>query len=148
MVEFALCVPLLAMLVFGVVDLGRAYAVAERERNAVREAAFYAADHPGQLHNVVGTACADPANAAWRGSNEGSGAYTFTFSPDLAKPATDCNPTTMPAGLGPGQPLRVTATTSLTLFTPLVGQMVGSPLSISATVCVEIEGPPTTVPCP
>jgi hypothetical protein len=148
LVEFAICVPMLAMLVCGVVDLGRTYAVAERARGAAREAAFYAASHPGQLHNVTGTACADPGNAAWRGSNEGAGTYTFTFSPDLAIPRTDCNPAALPAGLGPGQPLRVTATTKLVLLTPLIGQMLGSPMNISATVCVDVEGPPSTVACP
>jgi hypothetical protein len=147
-VEFALCVPMLAILVFGLVDLGRAYTVAERARGAAREAAFYAASHPGQLHNVTGTACADPGNAEWRGSNEGAGSYTFKFSPDLASPLTDCNPASLPTGLGPGQPLRVTATTTMVLLTPLLGQMFGSPMKISATVCVDVQGPPSTVACP
>jgi hypothetical protein len=53
----------------------------------------------------------------------------------------------MPAGLGPGQPLRVTATTSLSLFTPMVGAVTGNPVTVSATVCVDIAGPPSTVPC-
>jgi Flp pilus assembly protein TadG len=147
LVEFALVAPVLAMLGFGVVDLGRGYALGERARAAAREAAFYAASHPGQLHNVASTACADPANATWRGTNAGAGSFTFTFSPDLANPATDCDPSPMPAGLGPGQPLKVTARANLTLLTPLVSMVVGNPVAVSATVCVDVAGPPSTVPC-
>jgi Flp pilus assembly protein TadG len=147
LVEFAICLPGLALLTLGVVDFGRAYSLTQQARSAAREAAFYAASHPGQLHRVAGTACADPANAAWRGSNAGAGSFAFTFSPDLANPVTDCNPSPLPAGLGAGQPLRVTATGSLTIFTPLVGAIVGNPAKVSATVCVDIAGPPSTVPC-
>lgn len=147
LVEFAICLPAVAILTLGVVDLGRAYSLTQQARAAAREAALYAATHPGQLHNVAGTACADPANAAWRGSNAGSGPFTFTFSPDVANPLTDCNPAPLPAGLGAGQPLRVTATASMAIFTPLVGAVVGNPAKVSATVCVDIAGPPSTVPC-
>jgi hypothetical protein len=147
LVEFALCVPVLAILCLGVVDLGRAYTLTQRARTAAREAAFYAAGHPGQLHNVAQTPCADPGNASWRGSNAGSGSFTFTFSPDLANPTTDCNPSPMPAGLGAGQPLKVRATGTMTLFTPLLGAITGNPLNVSATVCVDVAGPPSTVPC-
>jgi Flp pilus assembly protein TadG len=147
LVEFAICLPVLAMLSLGIVDLGRAYSHSEQARAAAREAAFYAASHPGQLHNVANTACADPANATWRGANAGSGSFTFTFSPDLANPTTDCNPSPLPTGLGAGQPLRVTAKASMTLFTPLIGAITGNPIKVSATVCVDIAGPPSTVPC-
>jgi hypothetical protein len=111
---------------------------------------MYAAGHPGQLENVANTACADPANATWRGNSAGSGSFTFTFSPDLntSTPATVCNPSPMPAGLGPGQPLKVTATGSLALFTPLIGAITGNPVKVSATVCIDIDGPPSTVACP
>jgi hypothetical protein len=145
MVEFALCLPVLATLTFGLVDLSRAYVITERAKTAAREAAFYAASHPGQLHSVSGSDCADPSNAAWRGAHEGSGTFTFTFSPDL----TTCNPTSMPANLSAGRPIRVTAHATLTLLTPLVGKIVGgNPLNISSSVCVSIEGAPSTVACP
>jgi Flp pilus assembly protein TadG len=147
LVEFAICLPVLATLALGIVDLGRAYSLAEQARSAAREAAFYAASHPGQLHNVANSACTDPANATWRGANAGVGSFSFTFSPDLANPQTDCNPSPMPAGLAGGQPLRVTATRSMTLFTPLIGAITGNPVTVSATVCVDVAGPPSTVPC-
>jgi Flp pilus assembly protein TadG len=147
LVEFAICEPVLAILAFGVVDLGRAYSLTQQARAAAREAALFAAGHPGQLHDVANTACADPANATWRGANAGAGSFSFTFTPDLANPTTDCNPATMPAGLSAGQPLRVTASRTMTLFTPLVGAMVGNPVRVSATVCVDVAGTPSTVPC-
>jgi Flp pilus assembly protein TadG len=147
LVEFAICLPVLAMLALGIVDLGRAYSLAEQARSAAREAAFYAASHPGQLRDVPNTACADPANATWRGANAGAGSFAFAFSPDLANRLTDCNPSPMPAGLQAGQPLRVTATTKLTLFTPLIGAITGNPVQVSATVCIDVAGPPSTVPC-
>jgi hypothetical protein len=52
----------------------------------------------------------------------------------------------MPAGLAAGKVLKVRAEARLTLSTPLVGWVVGR-VKVSATECVDIGAPPSTVPC-
>ena len=47
-VEFALCLPVLALLVCGVIDLGRWYSAWNETKNAAREGALYAQTHPNQ----------------------------------------------------------------------------------------------------
>jgi len=145
MIEFALVLPVLSLLIFGSIDFARAYILSETANNAAREAAFYAAVHPGQIHNSTGTACADPSNADWHGTQEegGTSTFTFTYSPNL----TTCNPSPMPADLQPGQPLRVTAHSSLTLLTPMLGSLIGNAVNVSASVCVDVDGPPAAIAC-
>jgi Flp pilus assembly protein TadG len=147
MVEFALLLPVIAIFTLGTVDMARGYVVYERVRNATREAAVYAGEHPGQLHDSSGTACANPANADYRGTQEASGqAVQFRYSTNLVT----CNPpaASMPSGLAAGQPLTVVGTSTLKLLTPLVSKFLGNPVSISSSVCVNITGSPSTVSCP
>ena len=146
MVEFALCLPLLAMLSLGTIDLGRAFQLSQRAKAAAREAAAYASRHPGQQDSTGGGSCADPANAAWHGHQEGGTTYTFTFSPSQSGCVTD--PTALPASLQPGQNIKVTATTTLTLMTPFIRSIVGGNPKVSSSVCMTISGgTPTTVAC-
>ncbi|GAC1540328.1 MAG: hypothetical protein NVS3B12_27150 [Acidimicrobiales bacterium] len=137
--------PLMATLAFGIMDLGRVFTVHESLVNAARESADFVASHPGQEHSYTGTACVDPANADWRGHNEGrvSTNYTFTYSTDAASCITD--PTLLPAGLAAGQPLRVRATTTVRALTPLFP----SNIIVAASTCISIAGgKPSSTACP
>ena len=143
LVEFALFVPVLGFLTFGLVDLSRAFLVYEQVHNAAREAATFAATHPGQLHSYPGTTCQSPSNAEWHGNVEDNQSFAYTFSSDVTSCVID--PSQLPASSTIGQPLRVTARTSMSTLTPFLG----SKLSISATVCVNIgAGAPATTACP
>jgi Flp pilus assembly protein TadG len=143
LVEFALCLPVLTILVFGVIDVGRAYVLLESLQNAAHEAAAYAAVHPGQQKVATG-ACADPANADWRGTREGKAdsTLTFTYTPSVA--CTSDPAVLAAANLAPGQPLKVKATKTMQVLTPLFT----SNLTISATVCVSVSGATPTGTCP
>lgn len=143
LVEFAICLPLLTILASGVMDLGRVFVLQEGLRNAVRESAAYAALHPGQQQAGSG-ACADPANATWRGTNEGKAdtSVTFTYVPSVAC-TTDPN-TLAAANLAPGQPLRVKATRTMHTLMPLYA----GDLKVSASVCVAVAGAAPTGTCP
>jgi Flp pilus assembly protein TadG len=146
LIEFGLLLPVLAILSFGIVDLSRVYVLYDQAHGAAQQAALFAATHPGQLHSASGTLCQDPANAEWHGNNEGSKSFTYTFSSNVASCVTD--PSQLPAGSASGQPLRVTATGSINLLTPIVQNMVGNPVSVSSTVCVNIGGAaPATTAC-
>lgn len=145
LVEFSICLPVLAILTFGIIDVGRLFVAYEGLQNAAREAATYASQHPGQQHASTGTACADPANADWRGAHEGSAtrSYTFTYSTDMASCVTD--PTQLPSTLAPGKPLRVKARTVVHTLTPLLP----ATLSVGASVCVSVAGAtPSGAACP
>lgn len=143
MVEFAICLPLLMVLVSGVMDLGRVFVLHESLQNAVREAAAYAALHPGQ-QKAAAAPCADPANADWRGRNEGKADPTlaFTYTPSVA--CTTDPSALSAANLGPGKPLRVKATRTMQTFMPFFP----SGLAVSASVCVTVGGATPTGTCP
>jgi Flp pilus assembly protein TadG len=146
LLEVAISLALLAIISLGITDTARAYVLSQQVHSAAETTALFAASHPGQLHNVPGTPCADPGNATWQGSNPASGLVHLTFVPDLVDSANDCNPSPMPAGLAAGKVLKVTAAARLTLSTPLIGWLVGR-VEVSATECVVISGPPSTVRC-
>ncbi|MGZ4683652.1 MAG: TadE/TadG family type IV pilus assembly protein, partial [Acidimicrobiales bacterium] len=61
LMEFALLLPLLAILAFGVADLGRAYSLQNRVTNMAREGAFYAQFHP---YDVAGCPNGSTTDAA------------------------------------------------------------------------------------
>ena len=143
MVEFAICLPLLIILAAGVMDLGRVFVIQESLRNSVREAAAYAALHPGQQKTASG-ACADPANADWRGANEAKpdSSLSFTYTPSVTC-TTDLGALAS-AGLAPGQPLRVTGTRVMhTLMT-----FYSTDLKVSASVCIAVAGAAPSGSCP
>src|SRR5687767_3574299 len=95
-VEFALIVPLLALLTMGVVDFGRIFYSYETLANAAREGARYCALHPG---NASGT------QSRVNGEVDGTVASVT---------ATGC--TNQPRG----QPVTVTVTAPFAPVTPLI----------------------------
>lgn len=146
LVEFALCLPLLCVLVFGAVDAARAYTTAEEVQAAAREGAMYARRAGGAQQPGPGV-CADPNNATWHAKHEAA-AVTLQFQPSITGCVNDPG-TLAAAGLGPGQPLRVTATAPFRFLTPFGNVVLGARDSISASVCVTIEGAaPAATPCP
>ena len=144
LLEFSICMPVLAILVFGMIDIGRVFVVRESLQNAAHEAAAFAAAHPGQLHGPAAGGCPDPQNAEWRGHHEGTGVstYSFAFTPDIASCTTDPAQLT---SLPPGAPVRVRASTKIHMLTPYFP----ADLTIGGSVCVSISGAkPSGAPCP
>lgn len=133
--EFALLLPLLAILVFGTVDLGRAYQLKNQLKNAAREGAAYAQVYP--LRQQTTGACAAPNNIRYRAQSElGDGTGTgFTIT---ITPATGCNVAS--TSLEPGDEVTVSASRSFDVFTPLVGAITGDPINITESVTVVIQG--------
>jgi Flp pilus assembly protein TadG len=132
LVEFALLLPFLAIVVFGTIDLGRAYLLWNQVKNSAREGANYAQLHPSEQTPNSGS-CADPANIRYRARSEAGSAssnFTVTVSPAASG---GCDPTNPPAA---GTNVTVTVGSSLNLLTPLVAQIVGNPLSVKASVTV------------
>ena len=119
-IELALLLPFLAILVFGTVDLGRAYQLKNRLTNAAREGAFYGQFHPCDTAGIdTAVANEDPGISALPG---------FTVDEHV----TGC-PTTAAGDL------RVTASAQLTIFTPFVGAITGQKVTVGGNSTVVVQ---------
>lgn len=139
LVEFALILPLLAIITFGTVDVGRAYMQWNRVKNAAREGANYAQYNPSR-QIVSGSNCTNPDNIAYRARAEaGNGtdaSYSVLVNGSASLTCTTYNPTTWP----PGTNVTVTVSKPFTVITPLISAFMGN-VTTSAAVTVNIQGP-------
>jgi Flp pilus assembly protein TadG len=138
LVEFALVMPLLAMIVLGTIDLGRVYTLQNRLKNAAQEGAAYAQLFPNQVSNTG--ACADPDNITYKALQEDSGAASgFTASvtnTDANSVISGCHATTV----SPGTHVKVTVQASFAVLTPFLSNLMGSPLNVTGTSEVVVQG--------
>src|SRR5688572_2478959 len=86
LVEFALLLPFLAILVCGVIDIGRFYGAWNEAKNAAREGAFYGQTFPNR-QRPNGT-CVAPNNIEDRvkqelGSTAVTDGFDVTITPDV-----------------------------------------------------------------
>jgi hypothetical protein len=137
LVEFALVFPVLAMLVLGTVDAGRAYITWNQAKNAAREGASYAQLYPNRPVPGPGE-CADPDNVRYRAQAESGTEFSIsTERVDVAPAVTlnACLPASSPTAVRPGDEVRVTASRSFAPLTPFIH--LGS---ITADVTVVVQG--------
>ena len=85
LVEFALVLPFLAIILFGIVDMGRAYRFENRLRNAAREGAQLAQSNPEKLDS---SCSADPFNITYKVLHEESGIASLNPTITVLRPAT------------------------------------------------------------
>lgn len=138
LVEFALILPLLALVAFGTVDLGRAYTTVNQVKNAAREGAAYAQTRPARL---AGTACITPDSAQWFARNE-AGSAGADFAVEVSAPAgrftsSDAGCAPFSAAATSGEDVTVTVSTPFTVLTPLVRAVTGDP-TIRSSVTVRV----------
>ncbi|MGZ4692803.1 MAG: TadE/TadG family type IV pilus assembly protein [Acidimicrobiales bacterium] len=133
LMEFALLLPLLAILAFGVADLGRAYSLQNRVTNMAREGAFYAQFHP---YDVAGCPNGSTTDAA-RIEDPSLSSVTVTVTDATTGVAV---PTSCGAAPVPGTRIRVRVTTTLKLITPMVGAVVGDPVTVGSSTEVVVQG--------
>ncbi|HXG26929.1 MAG TPA: TadE family protein [Candidatus Binatia bacterium] len=147
LVEFAFTFPLIALLAFAFIDIGRAAFQQNTLADAAREAARVAAvnqvdpaDGPWQC--FANKPVEDPAAPGWtfRGCAVNSGATIGVTPPDVtityvAPPGTslDCA-----SSLHVGCIARVTVVSRYVPITPVAGQLIG-PITMSATSEMPIE---------
>jgi Flp pilus assembly protein TadG len=109
LVEFAILLPVLALFIFGAVDLGRLFYAAISVENAARVGARFAARNPG-----TDTASLDAIRTVTRNEAQNS---------SLLLAATTVNPT-FPGGAVPGQPAVVQVIYNFPL---ILGNLIGNP---------------------
>ncbi len=117
-VEVALVLPLLALLLTGLLDFGRAFFVTVALNDAAAEGAVYAASHPTDLTGTTARA---------RGSLEG----TPLIVPDQVQVTITCAGGNCSSVSG-GAAITVTTTYPFTFITPLIGNMFGGSLTLRA----------------
>jgi Flp pilus assembly pilin Flp len=134
MIEFALAFVVLATIVLGAIDLGRAFATWNQVKNAAREGAAYAERDPWS-QSPAGSACTDPDNITHRAQHEGG-----DLRPELVV-ATKRNGTTYAGcqtpgsfAIAPGDTIAVTVSTPFEPISPFGGMLFGNP-----TIRAEVE---------
>lgn len=128
MVEFALCFPIVLLLLAGGADLARAYFVGIEVADGARQAALYAADNAGTVALPGYTAAQLTAIAD---SNAGSGLLTCAGGhPTVSVPATTSDPNSPSTA----QDQKVTVSCALPLLIPILH----SPATVTATVTAVI----------
>ena len=101
LVELSILIPLLLLIAFGVLDLGRLFHAAITITNAAREGARYGTFHPTDTAGIIGAAQAESQNS---GVNLAGSTISVTC----------------PSGCGRGQPIRVTISYDFHLIMALV----------------------------
>jgi Flp pilus assembly protein TadG len=132
LVEFALVLPVFMLLVFGILDGGRAILaynnVAQSTRNVARVASVTCFDTTPRCDSTTTGA---PVESAIDEQFAEQGAATWTVTcidPITNAPPVNCNP---------GHIVRVSASSTITLITPFVSQAIG-PVTVSAISEAEI----------
>jgi len=147
LVEFALVFPIIALLVFGFIDVGRAVLTANTLTNAARQAARVAAVN--QLDPTTGPwACRadhpveDPNDPQWtfRGCAAAAGAVAGLDPVDVAIAYASPPGSTIECALevNVGCIVTVTVVADFAPVTPIAGQLIGAiPMNASSSMPVE-----------
>jgi len=129
LVEFAISAPVVLLMVLFGIDFGRVFLGWVTLTNAVREAANFAALNP--------TAWGTPGNPAAQ-AEYARLVRAETVGSNCDMPATIPDPA-FPAGIDIGSPAVAAITCQFTLITPLIGNIVGSPIDVSASASFPVR---------
>jgi Flp pilus assembly protein TadG len=111
-VEFAILLPVLMLILFGVLDLGRIFFAAITVANAARAGARYATQHPSDTAGIKTVAEAEAHGTS------------IVLTNNMVS-------VTCPLGCGSNQPIQVTVTYSVTL---VMGFVLPSPVPVGNSV--------------
>ena len=136
LLELALCLPALATLVFGAVDLGRVYRTENRLKNAAREGANFAQFFPSKVDSTCAiTAAADIKDKATLEDPTLSSLSGFAVTVQRnGVTYSGCSQT-----FSAGDVVTVKVSATFTLVTPLIAALTGSTITISGTDQVEVQ---------
>jgi Flp pilus assembly protein TadG len=138
MIEFAIGFLFLGVVVFGAVDLGRAFFTWNQVKNAAREGAAYAERDPWS-QAASGADCANPANITYRAQTENGArrAELVVTTTRNGTPYSGCQtPSTFT--ISPGDKIEVRVSTPFVPISPLGRSLFGSPM-IHAEVEVVVQ---------
>lgn len=138
MIEFAIGFVFLGVVVFGTIDLGRAFFTWNQVKNAAREGAAFAERDPWS-QGASGAACANPENIVYRAQTE-DGAQRTELVVTTTRNGTAYSGCKTPATftINPGDKIEVKVSTPFTAISPLGKTIIGSP-TIEAAVEVVVQ---------
>jgi len=139
LVEFAIASVAMLILVFGVIDLGRAYFTWQSVKNSAREGAAFAERNP-LAQKPGGGNCADPDNVQYRARTEQGSVntgYTVTVTPAVPN---GCEQPSSTQTIQPGATVTVRVSTQFQVLTPLVAAITGSTITVAASQSVVVQG--------
>jgi Flp pilus assembly protein TadG len=146
LVELALILPLLMLLFAGALDLGRVFYSQITIENAAKEGALEASRNPSSFDNT--RPCDTETNRVLcLVLNEAKGSLYEITAADVTM---SCSPDPCPANPAFGDTVTVTVAGHFTLLTPLLAQVVGPTVTLSAssTAQLGIEPDPGVGPTP
>jgi hypothetical protein len=129
LVEFAISFPVVMMMILFGIDFGRVFMGWVTLNNAVREAANFAAINP----------------TAWQGSGNASEKAEYARLINSESESINCTlpdplPTpTFPSGTTIGSPATVAVTCSFSLITPLIKNILGDEIDVSASASFPVR---------
>lgn len=134
MVEFAIGFVFLGVVVFGTIDLGRAFFTWNQVKNAAREGAAYAERNPW-AQAPSGASCANPENIVYRAQTE-NGTQRTELIVTTTRDGTTYSGCQTPASftINPGDKIEVKVSTPFTPISPLGQAIIGTP-----TIHAEVE---------
>lgn len=167
LIEFALISPLLLLLIFGIIDIGRAVFYLDTLDHAAREGARVAVRAQSTLPTnasvlsaviaqVVGVSVTEPcpqgpvssgrppANAAWLYVTEAPAPSAFESTPPMNAPGGEY-PASAAGSCNPvnpagnNAPLQVTIRMNLVLITPIISQLSSGRIMLTATAVYRTE---------
>lgn len=133
--------PVLAAIVFGTIDLSRAYQLQIRLDGAVREGATHAqlapndVDCDGTDDDIVGRA-AEAEPGLTDESGYGVTVLAEDASGNLTVPVTGCGGSTV----GSGERVRVEVDADFAIFTPVIGGLVGDTIRMTGSNQIDVLG--------
>lgn len=138
-VELALLLPVMALIVFGVLDLGRGYRLQLRAEAAAREGVAFAQIHPNDMvcaatPDIVGSVSAEETGLAER-----PGFSVAVFGQDdggAFVPITGCDGDVAQAG----ERVRVEVTVTYQVLSPVVERVVGSTIELTGDAEARVQG--------
>jgi Flp pilus assembly protein TadG len=141
LVEFALVLPVLAMLCMGIVDLARVYELQNRVRNAAREGAAFAQYTPSSVDH----GCNSTQNIVDRAVAEDSSLNLPTSAVTAYYTALNSNSQTAYSGCPAGQTFNagdkvtVKVTRTFNVLTPLISVFTGQTVTITGVAHVQVQ---------
>jgi Flp pilus assembly protein TadG len=138
MIELAISLVILGIVVFGTIDLGRAYVTWNQVKNAAREGGAYAERDPWS-QAASGSACANPDNIVYRAQTE-NGSQRPELVVTTSRNGTAYSGCKTPASfpIASGDKIEVTVSTPFTPLSPLGAAIFGTP-DIHAEVEVVVQ---------
>lgn len=145
-VEFAFIAPVMALIVMGVLDLGRAYRMQIQLEAAASEGAAHAQLYPNDVVCDGPDPIPDRTDITDRVLAEEPGLASFTdlaiavygedASGDLVVPVSGCGGSTVSSG----ERVRVEIRATFDVVTPLVERAVGSTITVEGSSEIEVQG--------